>query len=236
MSRFDALLALQDLDTSIEQLEHRLAGLPERAQIAEGERLAESLAANRAEVQGRRDDIQRVQKRLEDEVAMIEAKVVAENDKLYGGGVTSPKDAQALTDEIASLKRHQEHLEDQVIEQMEAAEPVDAELASSDGSIAEVAARLDALRAALGEQEGEINAELATVQTERESALGGVDEELVAKYQRMRPRHDAATVVVFDGKVGCPLHSSSMELDRCKKADSDSLLECPECGRLIVIP
>ena len=137
-------------DTHLDQLRHRRDTLPERAELeAQSEELAR-LDAGVGDAEGRKATLVTQQRRLEDEVAMVEAKVAQVDQTLYRSGtITSPKEAQALSDELASLGKRQRRLEDDVIELMEQIEPIDAELADLGTQRAELGTRMDATRSAL---------------------------------------------------------------------------------------
>src|SRR5688500_15318794 len=90
------LLEVQQLDTSSDQLVHRRAGLPERAALAA---LRDEVARHRAELDAattRAHELERTQRRSEDEIALVEEKTTAADRQLYGGSVTAPGELQAL--------------------------------------------------------------------------------------------------------------------------------------------
>ena len=99
----------------------------------------EHLLAAGIELFGRRDAIRQEQKRLEDESASVAAKIAKDTATLYGGKVTAPKELESLQSEMALLKQRLDDFDDAVLEQMERAEPLDAEgeaLASSTAAAA----------------------------------------------------------------------------------------------------
>ncbi len=172
MASLDQLLVLQEHDTTAEQLRHRRLTLPQRDQLVAHEQELAAVREQTASVQGQRDDVARTQKRLEDEVASVEAKVADVHGKLYGGSITSPRELQALQDDEGSLKRHQTNVEDKVIEQMELAVPLDDELERLRARAAELEAAITDAAAGLTVAEAEIDVELDAVLAER-AALGG---------------------------------------------------------------
>lgn len=236
MTGFEALLGLQEHDTSIDQLEHRLATLPERTALAEVGAALVAATESRARVQARRDELARDQKRIEDEVALVEAKAAEVDGTLYGGSVTSPKELQALQDEFAALKRRQGELEDRVIEVMEAAEPVDEELAGLDSHLATLAADEVAAAGALAAVEAAVTAELETARAERAGLVAEVPVDLLAEYERLRPQYGGVAVARLVGAncQGCHLALASAELDRVRHQPPDALVHCEECGRILV--
>ena len=161
VSDLDHLLDLQANDTHADQLRHRRETLPERAQLVELAQRRAAIEASVIEPRTTRDDLAREQKRIEDEIATVEDKVTHVDQQLYGGGVTSPKEAQALQADLESLKRRQSQLEDQVLELMEQIEPLDVELADSEAELAAVTTETAEAEAALAAGEAEVDAELA---------------------------------------------------------------------------
>lgn len=236
MSGFEALLALQENDTTIDRIEHRLATLPEHAALEAVRATIGTVTAERATVQARRDELAREQKRIEDEVALVEAKAAEVDATLYGGTVTSPKELQAFQDDFAALKRRQSELEDHVIEVMEAAEPVDAELAALDARLAALATDETDAAAALDAAAGAAAAELEAARSARPGMVDAVPPALLAEYDRLRPQLGGVAVARFVGTTchGCHLSLASATVDQIRHAPPDAVVHCEECGRILV--
>lgn len=236
MSAFEALLRLQDHDIRIDQLQHKLATLPERAAVEANAAAQAELERDAAPVQARRDELARDQKRVEDEVAVVEAKAADVHRTLYGGTVTSPKELQALQADHDSLKRRQTQLEDRVLELMEEVEPADAELAAFDGRRRTLAADGEAAEVALTVAVAEAEAELAQAVGERAGLAEAVAPEQLASYDRLRPQFGGIAVARLVGTQcgGCHLSLSSMALEAVRRLPEDAVAHCDECGRILV--
>jgi predicted nucleic acid-binding Zn-ribbon protein len=235
MSRWDALLVVQEHDTAVDQLEHRRRHLPEQAEL---DRLVAGfggLDARAGEVEAQRHELARSQSRIEDEVASLTEKAAQHDKALYGGTVSNPRDLQAMQDEIASLQRRISQLEDQELELMERIEPLDAELAELAGERSRLDERAAALRAAIAEAEVSIEGELVTVRTEREAAAAGIEPELLAQYDSLRGKLGGIAIARMVGGhcQGCHLALSAVEVDRIRKLPVDEPATCEECGRLL---
>lgn len=236
MTGFDALLRLQDLDTSLDQLRHRHETLPERAQVTANVAATVALDRELATVQAERDELARNQKRIEDEVATVEAKAIEVHATLYSGTVKAPKELQALQDDHDSLKRRQTTLEDQVIEVMEATEPVESRLvglvAGHDRLVAEAAT----VATALADAETAVLAEIDRVQAERDGAVAAVPTDLLGEYEKLQPQFGGIAVARLVGAncQGCHLSLSAMALDQVRNLPPDALAHCDECGRMLV--
>ena len=239
MSSLESLLSVQDLDTRLDQIEHRRGHLPEDEKLTELASALSALTDDRSGVAVQHHDLERKQKRIEDEVASLDAKAAADSAKLYDGSITSPKDAGSLQDEIASLRRRQTGLEDDVLELMEQNEPLAATLANFDSKSAELDAergRVDSTRTvALAE----LDAEFSAAQTERSVHASNVDAELFERYEQLRSRSRGGIVIgrIEAGRcTACGLGQSSMFLDGIKAAGADEIHQCEECGVMLAAP
>jgi len=227
---------VQEQDTTIDQLEHRIANLPEREQVIELEGELSALAAETATVAEERHELEREQKRLEDEVALLEDKIARENAKLYSGEVTGVKELQALQDEIASLGRRQAQLEDEVIVIMEHAEPVDETLSQHADKKAAIEAKIGEVQKQITIIEAEIGAGLDDARSVRTDLVVDVPDDLLATYASIRDDTGGVGVARFTAGSceGCHMKLSAMEVDRIKKESNDTIVTCDSCGRLLV--
>lgn len=236
MSDLENLLELQANDTASDQLRHRRANLPERAEIL---RLESSIADRRSAIEDpaeQRAALVRDQRRLEDEIGSISDRITSVDAQLYGSSMTSPKEAQALQADLESLRRRLATLEDEVLELMEQVEPLDALLATEESAIAEVEAEIARVRVTLGEHEIELDAEAAAVAAARAPLAAGIPDALLAEYERLRPLHGGVAVARLSGPtcLGCHISLAAAEVDRLRREPADAIVHCPDCGCLLV--
>ena len=232
----DALLDLQRLDTTSEQLVHRRANLAQRQALSDAvseqerqQREIDVVAAARAEVATR-------QRRLEVEAQSISDKADTDDARLYSGEVTAIKDLEALQHEIAGLRARQGEFEDQALEAMMEAEELANQVTELEAGRATIDQVIAGLEAEIAEAEVEIDAELEQVGVERRELATAIDSALVAEYERRRPAFGAATVVRFHGSgcSGCPSAMPAVEVDRIKHLDGSDPADCEECGRVVL--
>jgi len=236
VSDLDHLLELQANDTTADQLRHRRETLPERSRLAELDQQRATVDSAIVEPKSRRDELAHQQRRFEDEIGTIEAKRVSVDQQLYGGGITSPREAQAMQADLESLLRRQTYLEDQVLELMEAIEPLDEELVGAAARLAEIAAERTETEASLSAAESEIDAELTQVTAARAALVAAVSPPLVAEYERLRPQYGGVAVAKLAHGTcqGCFLTLAPAEIDELRREPADALVHCPDCGRLLV--
>lgn len=231
-----ALLEVQRLDIEVGQLRYRRDNLEVRADLnraqteqSRQQRLIDAVALERVEAVTR-------QKRLEDEAAIVAARADRDDNRLYSGEIQSLRDLQALQDEIAGLRSRQSDLEDKAIEALEESERLDEQMseleaarAGADREVGELSARLEAA-------EAEIDNRLAAVAEARAAAAAGIDPGLLARYERLRPVFGNSAAVSFDPArgCGCPSAMPAVEVDRVKRCPPGSVLDCEECGRIVL--
>lgn len=232
----NTLLRIQDLDSTLDALRHQRATLPEFDELASTQAEAAEVDAAAAVVQEERHDLERSQKRYEDEVALLEDRINAENAKLYGGDVTGMKDLQALQDEIAGLGDRRTLVEDQILEIMEAAEPVDAKLADFAQQKTALDQRGATIENRITQRQSEIDGEIGDTEGQRSDHAAAISAELLAEYERIRSQPGTVGVAKLVGSTchGCHLELPAVEVDRLKKLPADELVHCEECGCILV--
>lgn len=235
MSRWDALLAVQEHDTHVDQLVHRRASLPARAELASVMTQLAELERSVENVEAARHELARSQQRLEDDIASLGDKATQHDKMLYSGTIGNPRELQTLQDEIAALKRRISQLEDQELEVMEQIEPLDADLARLAAERSALDERAAGLRGSIAQDEVDIDAELATTRAERDALVADVEPDLLAEYEQLRPHSGGVAIARLVGGScgGCHLGLSAVELDRIKKLPVEALVHCEECGRLL---
>ncbi len=236
MPALEDLLVVQEHDLAIDRLRHRRETFPEQAKLDELEQQIAALDASLAGVAARRDDVVRRQQRHEDELSSVEAKIAEVDRRLYSGAVTAPRELQAMQADVASLRRHQSDIEDQILEVMQEREPLDTEVADLEQQRAALVREADALRQAIAALTAEIDVETATESEARAAAAESVPDDLLAQYEGLRARRGGVGAArLVNGRCsGCHLALSASELDRIRHQADDAVALCDQCGRILV--
>jgi uncharacterized protein len=232
----EALLVVQELDLTADQLSHRRATLPARTESANRRAELERIDRAIASATDRRHELVRAQSRLEDEIELVRDKAVEVDRTLYGGVVRNPRELMDLQEELSALGRRQRALEDQEIEIMEALEPVEAELASLDDDRRTARADLERLTAELGDAEAVIDDELAELAERRLAAIAPVAPDILDEYERLRVAFGGVGVARLIGSScsGCHLTLPAVDVDQIRRGESGPMVNCSQCGRLLV--
>jgi uncharacterized protein len=230
------LLDLQELDTALDRLSHRRRSLPELAETRRAEEhlaaLGDAVVAAQTEI----SDIDREQKKAEQDVDRVRARADRDQQRLDSGQVSSARDLESLQSEIASLQRRQSDLEEIVLEVMERREEADARLrtAQADRQTAEkdLAELVERRDAALREIDGEIE----LTRTARAGVVTDIPAELLTSYEKLRAQHDGigAAALLRAQCQGCHLQLNTVDLNTLRTAAKDDVIRCEECRRILV--
>ena len=155
------LLAVQDLDTTITQLEHRRAALAESSGLAAVEAQLASLEAERDDAAARRAVLAATQKDLEEQIAVHQRAGSVIEKRMYAATGSSGRDLQAMNDEVRHLTERRAELEELELVAMLEQDPIDAELAALRERTVPLEAQAAELRRQVAESQVEIDAALA---------------------------------------------------------------------------
>ena len=230
------LLALQSVDTAIQQLEHRRANLPEQKALDEN---ADTLAKVSAEYAGAKDKLERLsaqQRNHESEIATVDARRKSEEGRMYSGLIRSEKELEALRQEISSLKTRKNDLEESLLEIMEQMEDLESLVETLKQRHIELTSSVDELTQARDTAATDIDAELRERRDERQRATEGIPEDVLTYYEQLRDRKDGVAVAELQGRTcaGCRLELTQIELEDVRAAASHRLAKCEQCGRILV--
>lgn len=236
MTALDDLLSVQDLDLALDQLRHRRAHLPERAELAELERSSADLERQLSELDAARAELAGRRATTEAELAAAEERAAAIDKRLYGGEVTASRDLQAMATELEQTRSRASGLEDAVLQLLDDTEPLDARADQLGASLGSLSAARAAVAARLGQAERDIDAEIAGTQGRRAEAAAQVPDALLQTYERLRARLGGVGVarLVGDRCDGCHLTLSAVELDQIRHRPDAEVYTCEQCSRILV--
>ena len=227
---------LQGLDSALDRLRHRRTTLPELAEIARLDGLADALrdAVVRAETEV--SDLGREQATFEREIDQVRTRRDRDRERLGSGAITVAKQLQELEHEVATLGRRQSDLEDSELEVMERIETAQAELDRL------TALRSEHLQTRAAAETGrdaalvELDAELGRTVAERAALGPELPADLLKLYERLRASEGGVGAgEIARGRCGgCHLDLMNNEKTEIRGAAPDVVLRHEECGRIMV--
>jgi uncharacterized protein len=229
------LLDLQAEDSAIKRLNERRAALPEAARLAEvNDQLAE-LNADIEIATKQHDEIAREQARLEGEVGLIEQKIAREEERMYSGGVSNPKELSALQAEVASLKKKKSSVEDGLIEVMDQNEHASSTLESLTQERSGLDAEAVELNQKVSALTDDIDVELQQHNAARAEIAPSIPPELLTMYEKLRETKGGVGAARLEGGTcqGCHTKLPAVEAERIR--GEGGLQRCDNCRRILVV-
>ena len=233
---FDRLLEVQEHDTRVDQLRHRRATLPERAELADIVVRRRAIDEGTAETRRSRDELASRQATLEQQIEAARQRRAELERRMFGGQVGGARELAAMDDEVRQLGRHVHELENRELEVMEELEPLEGELQAADVERDALDTRAKELDQRIAEVAKEIDAEIDAELGARAPLAAALPPELLARYEALRKKlgGTGAARLVGNSCTGCHLTLPAMEVDRIKHAPPDTVITCDNCGRILV--
>ena len=233
---YDTLLQVQEHDTVLDQLRHRIEAMPERAELADVRARQSALVAATAQIQIQVDALTGRQRELEQQIAASAKRRHDIEERMRTGGVTAARDLQAMDHEVGQLVERQRTLEDDELLLMEEEEPLDLALVANAATATVLEAEAARLVATVAANEVELRAAMAETEIARADRASGLPEELAERYERLRSHLGGvgAARLVGERCDGCHLTLSSVEVERLHQLPADTFATCPQCDRILV--
>ncbi|HUY86534.1 MAG TPA: C4-type zinc ribbon domain-containing protein [Acidimicrobiales bacterium] len=236
MGGLASVLALQEQDSAIDRLQFKSDNLPDKFVLADIESNLERLGSLRTTAEGQIRELLKRQKSLEADASGLASRIESIDKQMYAGTITSPKDLQAMSHEIDTLKLRRTEIEDQILDLMEQAEvnATSVEEIKAEMNVAEASAAT--LKLSIDDQEKTLLEEMDKLKAGREEVATGIVPEMLSRYEAMRGKLDGVAVarLVNGACNGCHLTLPSTEVDRIKHAAGGTLFTCEQCGRILV--
>lgn len=229
------LLDLQQLDLAIDRLRARKAALESGGELVAARREADAAEAQLGEYRLQIETLERDGTKVEHEIDSLSQKTAAEQARMSSGAVANARELEAMSHEIANLKRRIADKEDELLAIMERRETVDRAATEAERVSAERRAEVERVRATTGEDLGTVEAELAEREAARPATAARIDPETLELYEELRPqKKGVAAAALVDGVCqGCHEQLSSAELDHVRH--QDGVPRCEYCRRILVL-
>ena len=236
LEELEALLLVQERDTTLDQLRHRREAMPERAELEARAAELRRTDAERAAVGERHRVVHADERRIDDEARAVGDRAEEVNKRLYSGSISSPRELQAMQADIDMLLRRRSDLEDEELEIMEKREALDGELATLDAAIGDLQAKVSALRTKIAETEVEIDDELARETSARADLAKPIAESLLRDYERRRVQNRGAGAARLVGTTcqACHLTIPSTEAEQIRRGAGSVVAYCDNCFAILV--
>jgi len=227
------LLRLQTADTRLNQLNHVAKNLPQLAELAALQPDVDALRTRWIARTGELEDSRAELKRVESDVAVVEARMERDSGRLQQ--TSSTKDVQALEAELTALGKRRDDLEEIELTVMERVEEQEAALAAVEAERAELDGRVQALEAAKADELAKVDAQRTALAKDREAIVSGIPADLVELYEKQRARYGIGAALLVRGvSMGSNVKLTESDLSVIRRAADDDVVLCPDSGAILI--
>jgi predicted nucleic acid-binding Zn-ribbon protein len=227
------LLDLQRIDDELNRIAQHRRRLDQAADIAAAEQERSALRRTAADRRGELEDLRARIGRLESDVRTVEQRLERDHGRLASS--SSTKDVHGLEQEIGSLRRRREALEDDQLVLMEQVESVESAAAAVAASLAEVEQRIAALRTDREDALSGLLAQQSDAAARRTALAAELPADLVALYDQQRTRYGiGAARLVGAVSEGSNMALTGADLAAVRSAAPDAVVLDPESSCILV--
>lgn len=234
-----SLADLSTIDERLRRLRHTRNNL-EAQQILDAEQATFDATQDRyGEMIVEQEQAERVNRRLENDIASVTASQKAADAQMYSGALTTEKQVQAVKDEMAAMKKRKFELEEQQLQVMEQLETLERQLATTKADLGQMNQRLAVLTVERDKAAVDIDADIARAQNQRDQVVAEIPEAIMVVYQRTAKGHRGPVVASLQGKtcLGCHMELPGVDIEDLKFGMAQGeLVSCPECDTILVPP
>jgi len=225
----ERLLILQDRDQKIRILRLELKNLPAERTL---------LDSNLASGSSRLDAVKLRAREVEMEKKKLEIEAQAKRDsiakfKTQQFQTRKNEEFQALNNEIKRFETDIEKIEDRELELMEEAEQLKGGVAAAEKEQAATKAHTDRQIAEIAGKVQAIEAQLGELEAERVTLTAEIDEDLLYQYNKLFANKAGLAVVALEHEtcMGCHMKLTTQTAVRVK--GNKEILNCEQCGRIL---
>ncbi|MGZ5295421.1 MAG: zinc ribbon domain-containing protein [Actinomycetota bacterium] len=228
------LLALQEIDTTVDRLAARSQVLESGGELAAARNEADAAERALGELRLQLDVVGRDGSKLEHEIDSLSQKAAAEDKRLYDGSVVNAKELGSIQHEIDNLKRRRSDREDEMLGLMEVREELERRAAEAQATSDALSERVETVGGAALEELTSIESELEARLARRQILVPEIEPDILDLYEDLRKQKKGiGAAALVDGVCqGCHEQLSAMELDKLKRVEG--VRRCEHCRRILI--
>ncbi len=168
------------------------------------------------------------------ELQTVDQQAAELSERLYGGGVSNPKELGDIQNKIAERKRRHANLEEVLLETMIAVDELQASLDQATRHLADVQASRASEHQTLIDEMQRLKEEIKALKANRKAAEQPISPENLALYQTLRAKKQGYAIALLDGEAcsRCRVDQTTTLVQQVRQ--DQGLIRCENCGRILV--
>lgn len=233
MRIIDVLHDLQTIDSQLDAARLALAD----AQRLIGDRSAlEPLTRDLTHAREELHRLEAEQRDLELDAESKRAKIAADENKLYSGRVTNPKELEAISEEVRQEKQQLGVVEDRLLELLDAGETLGSQIADLERDLARATDAWGQAQTRAQSRAQELQQSIDDLESERGALLGQVEAPTRLTYENLRKQKGGMAIATVLQRTcqACRVSSLTPAMEQRARIGAE-LITCPSCGRILYV-
>jgi predicted nucleic acid-binding Zn-ribbon protein len=225
----EGVIALQRLDSAVQDADRRLAAEPEREK--EFEARLESVRERLASAKGRLTESQSARREIEKEVAVHQGRLSKFRGQLME--VKTNREYQTIQHEIEIAQNEVKALEEKVLERMIEADDLAAAVKRAEAECAAEQKAVESDRREMLAESGNLRASIERISAERVTLVAAIDKKVLAMFELVaRKRNGIAVAEARDGICTiCHVRLRPQVFNTVLR--NDQIVQCDTCNRIL---
>lgn len=225
----ERLIALQTIDSSIRDAEHRLADEPARVQALDGR-----LTSARDTIAQAKDALaqnQAARREIEKDLALHQGRLSKYRDQ--AAAVKTNQEYHAIQHEVAFAQNEIKGHEDRMLERMMEADELTGALKAAEASLAVAQKEVEAEKKTIAAQHGELQAALEGLRAERASLVSSLSADALRVFDMVSKRRNG--VAMAEAREGictiCHVRLRPQVFNTVLR--NEAIVQCDSCQRIL---
>jgi len=225
----ERVIALQKMDSSAHDAEHRLSAEPERLTALDAR--METARHNVATAKQHLADNQNARRAVEKDVAVHQGRLSKFREQAMA--VKTNQEYHAIQHEMAFAQAEIKTLEDKILELMVEADDLTASVKTSEATLATEQKSVDAEKKALAAESVQLKTQLEQLRAERTRLVGTIDPKVLATFDLVSKRRNGLAVAeARDGICTiCHVRLRPQVFNTVRR--NDEIIQCDTCQRIL---
>jgi predicted nucleic acid-binding Zn-ribbon protein len=230
MNRSQSLYHLQELDTGLDHAQNRIQ---EINTLLQDRSILDEAIKTHQEIESIHADNSKFLKIAEGEVTLQSGKLEVNQQKLYSGIITNPKELEDLQLESNSLTKYLHVLEERQLEAMIVSDQSRSDLDAASARLDEVTRNMEKEHITLNQEKSSLESEITTLSEKKKRYLEKEDLPDLPIYQSLRASSGGIAVTIMtDSSCSSCGASIPSAIEQAAKAPA-KLAFCPTCKRIL---
>jgi len=228
------LYKLQLLDNKISFLEKEMEKLKSNEEL---KTLKEDLNDSILKLKDLNDNLNGLEKekrKLEDDLSIKNEKIKKNEQKLSSGTLTSTKEIISYQEEIVSIKKLNEEIENKIIEILIKIDDLNELIKLENDKKDKINAHVNKLEDEINDKLSIIDQKLKNYNDKRENIVVNIPQDLIVQYNDLKQKKGGLAIGILKDRLctACNMEMSAGEAN--KMDDFNQIYKCPTCRRMII--